>query len=54
MRCNLSCVGCYAGLYTREDDMPPELFDRIIREGEELGTYLYTIWVENLLSTSPI
>jgi len=43
MRCNLSCVGCYAGLYTREDDMPPELFDRIIREGEELGTYLYTI-----------
>jgi len=22
---------------------PPSLFDRIIREGEELGTYLYTI-----------
>lgn len=43
MRCNLSCVGCYAGLYSREDDMPPELFDKIIREGEEMGTYLYTI-----------
>lgn len=41
MRCNLRCVGCYAGNYPRKDDMPPELFDRIITEAEELGTRVF-------------
>jgi len=43
MRCNLRCTGCYAGNYTRNDDLPPETVERIIKEGEEIGTYLYTI-----------
>ncbi len=43
MRCNLQCEGCYAGNYTRKDDLPPEVFDRIITEGEDMGVYLYTI-----------
>ena len=30
MRCNYKCVGCYAGEYTRDDDLPPEVFDRIV------------------------
>ncbi|MEN2984316.1 MAG: radical SAM protein, partial [Dictyoglomaceae bacterium] len=43
MRCNLNCIGCYAGNYTRDDDLPYETVERIIREGEEIGCYLYTI-----------
>ena len=37
MRCNYRCAGCYAGNYTTDDDMPPELFDRIVTEAEEIG-----------------
>ncbi len=43
MRCNLRCLGCYAYLYSKKDDMPIELVDDIIRQGKELGVYLYTI-----------
>jgi uncharacterized radical SAM superfamily Fe-S cluster-containing enzyme len=43
MRCNLRCIGCYAGEYTRKDDLPLEVIDSIIKQGKELGTYLYTI-----------
>ena len=27
MRCNLSCIGCYAGIYTRSDDLEFEVID---------------------------
>lgn len=37
MRCNYRCVGCYAGNYTTDDDLPPELFDRVVTEAEEMG-----------------
>jgi MoaA/NifB/PqqE/SkfB family radical SAM enzyme len=43
MRCNLSCYGCYAGNYTKDEDLPFEEFDRIITEGKELGVFLYVI-----------
>ncbi len=43
MRCNLRCYGCYAGNYTRDHDLPFEEFDRIIREGKELGIFFYVI-----------
>ncbi len=43
MRCNLNCVGCYAGNYTRDDDLSPDIVERIIKEGEDIGCYLYTI-----------
>jgi len=43
MRCNLHCKGCYAASYTRNDDMDFETFEKIIREGKELGIYFYTI-----------
>ncbi len=43
MRCNLRCIGCYAGNYRKEDDLPPEVLERIIKEGEDIGTYFYTI-----------
>jgi len=44
MRCNLRCLGCYAGEYPREaDPLPFEVLDRIVCEGKEMGVYLYTI-----------
>jgi MoaA/NifB/PqqE/SkfB family radical SAM enzyme len=43
MRCNLRCYGCYAGNYTKNEDLPFDEFDRIIREGKELGIYLYVV-----------
>jgi MoaA/NifB/PqqE/SkfB family radical SAM enzyme len=43
MRCNLKCTGCYAGEYTKKDDLPIEVVDRILREGKEMGIYLSVI-----------
>lgn len=43
MRCNLRCTGCYAWEYDRRDDLPFEVFDRVIREGKEIGIHFYTI-----------
>ena len=42
MRCNLKCVGCYAMKYAREDDLPFEVVDRIIKEGKKLGVGFFT------------
>jgi MoaA/NifB/PqqE/SkfB family radical SAM enzyme len=43
MRCNLSCKGCYAGSYRQEEELTLPEIKRIIREGKELGVYLYTV-----------
>ena len=43
MRCNLKCYGCYAGNYTKDEDLPFDVFDRIIKEGKELGIFLYIV-----------
>ncbi len=43
MRCNLRCVGCYAGEYSMKDDLEYEVIDRILTEGKELGVYLVVI-----------
>jgi len=44
MRCNLRCLGCYAGEYPREaDPLSFEAIDRIVSEGKQMGVYLYTI-----------
>lgn len=39
--CNLSCTGCWAAEYEKNTSMDYELLDRIIREGKELGIYMY-------------
>lgn len=39
--CNLHCTGCWAAGYGRTDNLGYELMDRIIREGVELGIYMY-------------
>jgi MoaA/NifB/PqqE/SkfB family radical SAM enzyme len=43
MRCNLRCMGCYAGNYNKEDDIPYEEVDRIVKEARELGIYYFVI-----------
>jgi len=43
MRCNLACEGCYAGMYERKEDLPPEVFDRVLTEAEEMGIYFMVI-----------
>jgi len=39
--CNLKCVGCWAAEYDKKDGLSYEMLDRIIREGKELGIYMY-------------
>ncbi|HLR35494.1 MAG TPA: radical SAM protein [Tissierellales bacterium] len=39
--CNLKCTGCWASEYDKTDSLSYETLDRIIREGKELGIYMY-------------
>lgn len=39
--CNLRCTGCWAGEYSKSNNLSYETLDRIIREGKELGIYVY-------------
>lgn len=43
MRCNLRCIGCYAGDYTQKDDLHIEMVDSVIQQGKELGMYFFVI-----------
>lgn len=43
MKCNLACKGCYAGEYDQTNDLPFDVFDRIINEGKDMGMYFYTL-----------
>lgn len=43
MRCNLQCTGCYAGRYTKKDEIDTATFNRIIEEAKELGIYFMVI-----------
>lgn len=37
MRCNLRCIGCYAAQYTKADDLPLVMVDRVLKEVKEMG-----------------
>lgn len=39
--CNLKCTGCWAAEYKKSDSMDIKILNRIIREGKELGIYMY-------------
>jgi MoaA/NifB/PqqE/SkfB family radical SAM enzyme len=43
MRCNLRCAGCYAGNYSRADDLPDDVVERIVSEAEELGAWFFIV-----------
>lgn len=38
-RCNLRCTGCWAGEYTKKNDLSDELLDRVVGEARDLGIY---------------
>jgi MoaA/NifB/PqqE/SkfB family radical SAM enzyme len=40
MRCNRHCDGCYAGGYSRDEEMSPELIDNLLEQAKEMGIYL--------------
>jgi MoaA/NifB/PqqE/SkfB family radical SAM enzyme len=39
--CNLKCTGCWAAEYNKGDSLTYEDLDKIIKEGKELGIYMY-------------
>ena len=39
--CNLQCTGCWAAEYGHQLNLSLEDMDSIIRQGKELGTYMY-------------
>ena len=39
--CNLHCTGCWAAEYGRQLNLSLETMDSIIRQGKELGVYMY-------------
>lgn len=41
MRCNYHCLGCYASEYSRKDELPPEVLDRVITEAKAVGTRFF-------------
>lgn len=43
MRCNLRCAGCYAGMYSKQEDLPAEVVDRVLTEAKEMGVYFNVI-----------
>lgn len=43
MRCNLNCYGCYAGKYSKKDDLGLGTLERLILECERIGIYFITI-----------
>ena len=43
MRCNIRCVGCSAGEYTIDDDLPYPVVRRLLNECREMGISFLTI-----------
>jgi len=43
MCCNLRCIGCYAGEYSRKNDLPYPVVKRVINEAREMGISFITI-----------
>ncbi|MFH1031524.1 MAG: radical SAM protein, partial [Chloroflexota bacterium] len=52
MRCNLRCVGCYAGEYSQKDDLSSDLLQKVVREAKELGiVFMVVIGGEPFISS---
>lgn len=43
MRCNLSCVGCYAKDYPKDDELPLDLIDEILNSAKKFGVFMFII-----------
>jgi len=43
MRCNLKCIGCYAGNYEKKDDLTPEEVGDILAQARDLGIRFFVV-----------
>ena len=43
MRCNLKCIGCYAGNYTKQDDLTAEDVASVISQARQMGTRFFVV-----------
>ncbi len=43
MRCNLRCYGCYAGEYTKADDLSWETLNRVVGEARDMGVVFIVV-----------
>ena len=43
MRCNLSCVGCYARDYPRDEELSLEAIDELLGSAERMGVFLLVV-----------
>jgi len=43
MKCNLKCYGCYAWQYSKKDDLPYDVCNRVIDEANDIGLYFFVI-----------
>jgi MoaA/NifB/PqqE/SkfB family radical SAM enzyme len=43
MRCNLNCYGCYAGDYSKEEELKAEEIHRVLNEAEDMGIHLVVV-----------
>jgi len=43
MRCNLHCLGCYAGKYPQNDKLSYDVIDQIMKDAKTMGIYMVTI-----------
>ena len=43
MKCNLKCYGCYAWQYSKKEDLPYDVCNRIIDEANAIGIYFFVI-----------
>jgi len=43
MKCNLHCVGCYAGKYQKDEGLSYHVVDRILNDAKTMGIYFITV-----------
>lgn len=43
MRCNLNCVGCYSGLYSKDGELSEDEMDGILSECRSIGAYFVVL-----------
>ena len=43
MKCNLKCYGCYAWQYSKNEDLPYDVCNRVIKEANDIGIYFFVI-----------
>lgn len=43
MKCNLRCFGCYAWEYSKNEDLPYDVCNRVIKEANDIGIYFFVI-----------